>query len=98
MPLGVLEAMATGVPVIASDVPGNMCLIRDGVTGLIARAADPVAFADAIERLALDAPLRRRLRAAGLQKVQTHTWEMTTRLTLLALERAIAGRSSGDRR
>jgi glycosyltransferase involved in cell wall biosynthesis len=63
----VLEAMAMGRAVLASDVPGNRSLVEDGVTGLLFR--DEAALEAAAERLAGDAALRARLGAAGRARV-----------------------------
>jgi glycosyltransferase involved in cell wall biosynthesis len=59
----VLEALALGRAVLASDIPGNRGLIVDGVTGLLFR--DPPGLATQAARLAADAGLRARLGAAG---------------------------------
>ena len=50
----ILEAMASGLPVIATDVGANAELVQDGVTGEIVPARDVEALAEAIERLACD--------------------------------------------
>lgn len=65
LPTVLLEAMALGLPVVASDVTGIPELVRDGETGLIAPAGDPMALASALERALADAALRGRLSAAG---------------------------------
>lgn len=59
--LAALEPGARGVPVIASNVGGIPEIIIDGVNGLLVPPGDPAALADAIERLMVDADLRRRL-------------------------------------
>jgi glycosyltransferase involved in cell wall biosynthesis len=49
--MSVMQAMATGVPVVATGVGGLYDLIEDGVTGIMVPAADAVALADAMHRL-----------------------------------------------
>lgn len=65
MPNAVLEAMAAGLPVVATRVGGVPELVVPGETGLLVDRGDPAALANAIEQLSLDAPLRRRLGAQG---------------------------------
>jgi glycosyltransferase involved in cell wall biosynthesis len=70
--LVVNEAMNRGVPVIATDAVGAAAggLVRDGESGLVVRAGDSAALADAIARLAADRALRARLGRTGAQAVQ----------------------------
>ncbi|HYU57537.1 MAG TPA: glycosyltransferase family 4 protein [Actinomycetota bacterium] len=65
MPTVLVEALALGLPVVSTDVAGISELVRDGETGLLVRPDDPAALADAIDRLARDRPLARRLGRAG---------------------------------
>jgi glycosyltransferase involved in cell wall biosynthesis len=69
------EAMNRGLPVIASDAVGAAAggLVRDGHNGLVVPAADAAALADALRRLADDAPLRARLGEAGREDVRAYT-------------------------
>lgn len=90
MPLGLLEALATGVPVVASDIPGNRSLIVHRKTGLLAPAGDAHRFADELERLARDPALRARLRQAGIAMTGDMTWDRSAALTASSLERATA--------
>src|SRR5262249_20949455 len=64
-----IEAMACGVPVVATAISGIPELIEDGVTGLLVPPDDPAALAGAIERLLGDPALRRRLGEAGQRRV-----------------------------
>jgi glycosyltransferase involved in cell wall biosynthesis len=50
MPMVVLEALALGVPVIATEVEGTPEVVRDGVEGLLAKPRDPISLAKAIEK------------------------------------------------
>jgi glycosyltransferase involved in cell wall biosynthesis len=72
LPLSILEAMAAGLPVVASDVGGVPELVVDGETGFLVPPGDPHALAAAIERLLDDPDLRRRLGAAGRLRVSEH--------------------------
>jgi glycosyltransferase involved in cell wall biosynthesis len=65
----VLEALAAGRAVLASDIPGNRSLIDDRVTGLLFR--DEAAFEARAVELLTDPVLRARLGAAGRQRVIT---------------------------
>jgi glycosyltransferase involved in cell wall biosynthesis len=65
IPNVLLEAMAAGVPVIASAVSGIPEVIEDGVTGRLVAPRDPNVLADALTELLSDAPLRARLVAAA---------------------------------
>jgi glycosyltransferase involved in cell wall biosynthesis len=69
LPLSVLEAMAAGLPVIASNVGGIHELVADGVSGVLVPPDDPDALAEAIERLVEDPSLAQRLGRAGRRRV-----------------------------
>lgn len=66
----ILEAMASGLPVIATDVGGNTDLVSAGETGEIVPAADPEAMAQQIVRLANHPVLARHMGAAGRATVE----------------------------
>jgi glycosyltransferase involved in cell wall biosynthesis len=85
----VLEAMAAGVPVLASDTPALREVGGDAARYLPADA--PAAWAAAIAELADDPQRRERQRALGLAQVQGFSWERTARLTLEAHREARAG-------
>jgi glycosyltransferase involved in cell wall biosynthesis len=71
LPLSVVEAMAAGLPVVASDVGGLRELVRDGETGVLVPPGDPAALADALRPLLADRELRRRLGSAGRVRAET---------------------------
>ncbi|MBI3506457.1 MAG: glycosyltransferase [Proteobacteria bacterium] len=66
----VLEAMAAGLPVIATRVGGTPDAVQDGETGLLVPARDAGAMGDAILRLAADGGLRARMGMAGRARVE----------------------------
>lgn len=65
-----LEAMAAGVPVVASRVGGLAGMLTDGATALLVVPDNPAALAGALARLQDDAALRQRLAVAGLALVR----------------------------
>ncbi len=67
--ISILEAMARGVPVVASAVGGIPEVITDGVDGLLVPPASPPSLADALVRLARSPELRATLGAAGRRTV-----------------------------
>jgi glycosyltransferase involved in cell wall biosynthesis/predicted metal-dependent phosphoesterase TrpH len=79
----ILEAQASGLPVLAVAAGGPLALVQDGVTGLL-REGDSDRLADALAQLAGSAALRERLAQAALGAVRERTWER-------ALERLAAG-------
>jgi glycosyltransferase involved in cell wall biosynthesis len=70
-PNAVLEAMAAGLPVVASDVGGVSELIDDNSTGLLVPAGDPVALANRLLRLMAEPALAARLGAAARAVAET---------------------------
>ena len=64
------EAMACGLPVVATRSGGIVEIVEDGRTGLLVPPLDPRAFADALGRLAADPQLRRTMGADGLERVK----------------------------
>jgi glycosyltransferase involved in cell wall biosynthesis len=72
LPLVLIEAMAVGTPVVATDVGGIGDVVLDGRTGLLVPRRDPRALAAAIARVLDDPALAERLRAEGRQFVAEH--------------------------
>jgi len=61
----ILEAMSSGLPVIATAVGGNVELVQDGVTGWLVPAGQPQALADRLVQMAEDTALRHRMGRAA---------------------------------
>jgi glycosyltransferase involved in cell wall biosynthesis/predicted metal-dependent phosphoesterase TrpH len=74
--LAVLEAMASGDAVVASDLPGYDELIDDGVSGLLVPARRPRALAQALERLVGAPDERAALASAGLKRAPIYGWDV----------------------
>jgi glycosyltransferase involved in cell wall biosynthesis len=65
LPKSLLEAAACGRPIVATDVPGCREIARSDLNALLVPPDDPLALADALQRLAQDSGLRARFGAAG---------------------------------
>ncbi|MFA4927845.1 MAG: glycosyltransferase [Patulibacter sp.] len=85
----VLEAQASGLPVIAVDAGGPQSLINDGVSGLL-RAPDADALADALVAVIVNDTLRARLVQGGLDHAAARTWEAATERLGRGYRRALA--------
>jgi alpha-1,3-rhamnosyl/mannosyltransferase len=83
--LPVLEAMACGVPVLASNVSSLPEVVGDA--GLMEDPKDVDAIAQGMIRLWEDETLRRELSARGLRQAATFSWERTARQTFAAYAR-----------
>ncbi len=73
-----LEAMAAGVPVVASDIPGYRCVVRPGVQGELVPPADEEALAHTIIRLLRDPERRRQYGEAGRRTARRYDWARVT--------------------
>lgn len=72
LPLAVLEAMASRLPIVATDVAGHREVVVHGTTGILVPPEDPASLADAVAALLLDGSRRQRLGLAGRARVLQH--------------------------
>jgi glycosyltransferase involved in cell wall biosynthesis len=93
MPLTILEAMATGLPVVACDVGGVAEVVNAGVTGHVVSPGSTREVAGAILDLITDKRKAAAMGAAGLRRVQEgFSWEATTAANLELFEELTRGR------
>src|SRR4029079_970220 len=74
-----LEAMAAGAPIVASDIHGYKGVVRRGREALLVPPREPQPLAGAIARLLRDDELRAEMGAAGIERAQEFSWERVTR-------------------
>ena len=74
MPNVVMEAMASGLPLVISDIAAHRALIEHGKNGLLVPVKDSPALADAITRLVGEESLRRLCRAENPKKIEKYSW------------------------
>jgi len=87
-----LEAMASGLPVIAAEATGATSLVHVGQTGLLVDGTDADAFAEAIFQYARDPEMRRRHGLAGLEIAKTMDWDTINSAVVRAYKHAIIKR------
>lgn len=93
LPKVVLEAMACGVPVVASDVDGNNELIQHGETGMVIRPNDPKDLAEKVCDLLKDSRKAKALGQAGKQfVVKEFTWDRVAERCRAAYDGLLEGR------
>lgn len=77
-----LEAMASGTPVVASRIPGYDETVRDGADGILVPPGEPEALASALVGILADEPRRKTLAAAGLARAREYAWPKVAQQTL----------------
>jgi glycosyltransferase involved in cell wall biosynthesis len=71
LPMGILEALSCGLPVVATDVGGIPDAVTDGVEGFVVPAGDVAALGGALRKLLGDSDLLRRCSRAAIEKART---------------------------
>ncbi|MDQ2841249.1 MAG: glycosyltransferase family 4 protein [Acidobacteriota bacterium] len=98
LPNAILEYLAAGLPVVATDVGGIGELVKDGVNGYLVRSRTPEAVAEPIIRLLTDETLRAKMGGLGLERGRSE-FDMsaaTMRLEDFYSSAVAAGKASGE--
>jgi glycosyltransferase involved in cell wall biosynthesis len=90
-----LEAMASGIPVVAAVATGTTSIVRNGETGVLTESCDIAGFADALETYASDPELMRRHGDAGLAYARTQDWDEINGSVLRVYENLVERRRPG---
>jgi phosphatidylinositol alpha 1,6-mannosyltransferase len=93
-----LEAMASGLPVVAAQATGSLSLVVDGVTGRLIRAGAIEAFADALEQYCRDKEMRAAAGAAGAEISRRFGWDEVNQTLANGYLRVIRQRQDGGQR
>lgn len=101
LPVSAMEAMAVGLPVIATNIAGTSELVEDGKTGILVRPSDPQALADAVVRMTQDYSFRLGAAELGRKKVieefDIHKESSKLNEYLLQAALALGGESATER-
>lgn len=90
MPNAVLEAMASGLPVVATRIAGNEELVVEGETGLLVQTGNVDELRDALRKMMIDSARREKMGAASRQRVeQNYTWQKAAEQYESFLKRSI---------
>lgn len=95
-PVTIAEAMASGIPVIASALGGNRELVEDGVTGFLVPAGDSRALAECIRRLWAQPELREEMGQRARRKIQGFSIQQQVNL-LLSVYQALVQQKREER-
>lgn len=89
MPNAVLEAMASGLPVVATRIAGNEELVVEGETGFLVQTENVDELRDALRKMLTNSALRKKMGAASRLRVeQNYTWQKVAEQYQMFLEQA----------
>src|SRR5690606_13258854 len=95
--VAILEAMAAGRPMVATNVGGNGEIIADGVTGLLAPRGDAEALATALHRMLADDDLRHSMGVAAAERVNADFTEQRMHAAYLSIYNELLAGSAKER-
>lgn len=88
-----LEAMAAGLPIVASNIDGFASVVTHGVEGLLVRPEDPAVLAEALIELLRHPERCREMAAHGRERAQYYSWDRVSQEVLSYYERLIYERT-----
>jgi glycosyltransferase involved in cell wall biosynthesis len=90
MPNALLEAMASGLPAIATQIAGNEELIKEGKTGLLIPSEDSITLRSTLRDILEDDKRRKRMGQAAQQRAKTlYNWEIVSEAYLQLIEESL---------
>ncbi len=93
-PIAILEAMAAGLPVVATRVGGVPDVVEDGRSGILVESGDDAGLARALETLSADEALRRDMGRYGRERSLRYSWDAVVLQVKRVYEDAVAERAS----
>jgi len=97
MPVSVLEAFASGTPVISTSPDGMRYLIEPGRTGLLSEVGDPRQLAENVLHVLRDQQLARHLSSNAFEELRRYRWETVREQWLLAYRRLLPAEAEVDK-
>ena len=92
-----VEAMASGIPVVASAIPGYQGVIRNGETGILVEPKDEHSLALGLVRALSDTTLREKIISNALDDVQQYDWDRVANRLLDVYQRAVVEHEKSKR-